>query len=349
MVEPTHRKPSRQSASFPFEELPAELQVRVIRYAMPPNGLLPRPLPNPADHEDWNQEHKEFFVEYQEQLKAKDLSVAVIPSSLFQVNRFFSVEAHAIFLKNVYLVIHIDRLRTHFLTTIIHRVTDFRSYLQYKGVPHFQRMQNFRINFEYDPWWADVKYRTDSSSTKDSDLASCRFVLTEKLRTICDLLATNANIQRLTIKVPCLCNCVKLASPEHGKSVLSEVLAPLKRLRVAEDVQFETWHDPEHCDNMQCNEGLCNELIDALDDDMGRLTGEKLSEPEKTWREIKKIPRVRSERVALKVEDKMEAFWDALNTSPDYLDLIRGLARRTERYMMKQYRTEQASVASISD
>ncbi|KAL8669633.1 MAG: hypothetical protein Q9168_005788 [Polycauliona sp. 1 TL-2023] len=328
MAEPAHLQTTEASGTFPFEKLPVELQLQVIRSAMPPNGLLPRPVPNPTDHED-----KAFFVDYEEGLKTEDLSGALVPSNLFQVNKFFNAEAYRVFLKHVYLVIRIDRQRIHFLTTIYYWLTGFRSYLQYTHIQHFTRMQHFRLNFEYDPWRAAVAYLPGNSP--DS-----RFALKEKFRTICDLLATNQNIQRLTVKVSCLCNCVKVESIEHGKSVILEILAPLKRLRVAKAVVFETRHDTELGD-LDCNQELCDKLIDALDADMGRLTGEELSEPEKIWREIKALPRVRSHRTSIKVEEKMELFWDALNTSPDYLDLIRSLGRRTERYMLRQYQKEQ--------
>ncbi|KAL8976288.1 MAG: hypothetical protein Q9205_007672 [Flavoplaca limonia] len=340
MAKPTDNGMGADCTRFPFENLPLELKFQVIRFAMPPQGLLPRPLPDPKDHEDWNQYEKNFFLDYEKQLQTKDLSTAVIPVSLFQVNKFFAAEAYSIFLKDIYLVIRIDRQRTHFLTTMIHKFTNFKSYHEYTHVPHFKRMRNFRIDFEYDPWWTDVQYGKNFSPKYGMDLATCRFTLKEKLRTICDLLAENNNIQRLTVKVPCLCNCIKVASVEHGKSVILETLQPLKRLSVVENVVFGTRHDPDHCEDTHCDQTLCDDLIVALVADVGRLTGEELSEPEVAWKYIKTLPRVQSEPIVTKVEDKMEALWDAINSSPDYIELIRGLRTRTERYMLRQSQRE---------
>lgn len=51
---------------FPFTKLPPEIQLKVLRYAMPPHGILPR-IPHEASDsvdqdEDWSPDDASAFV-----------------------------------------------------------------------------------------------------------------------------------------------------------------------------------------------------------------------------------------------------------------------------------------------
>lgn len=246
------------------------------------------------------------------------------------------------FVREVELVIRIDFDRLHFLTTIIEWVTDFRSHLQYMHIQHSQRMRNFGLDIDDDPWSRDVKLALSNRLGDGVNRAFRRFGLKERLRIICDLLATNTAIQRLTVRVPCLCNCVKVDSVANGTSVILDILAPLKRLRVANTTVFEIRHATEHCEGQDCDQNLCNDLIAACVADVGHLNvnGERLSQEEETWKNIKALPRATSEAAIGKVEARMEELWKALNLSSDDVSHFQWLAIRTERYMRYQYQKE---------
>ncbi|KAL8646171.1 MAG: hypothetical protein Q9226_006981 [Calogaya cf. arnoldii] len=303
---------------------------------MPSQGLfLPRPLPIPAKQKARDPDHKNSFVGYREQPQAKDWNGAFIPSNLFQVNKLFATEAYSIFLKDVYLVVNISRTATQFLTIIIPKVTDFRSHERYLHIHHFQRMRNFHIDLSRDTWWGDAE-RESTIYPQNLDLAPCHLVLKERLRTICDLLTSNTNIQRLSIKLPCLCNCERVVSVECGKAQMLEVLAPLKRLRVAESVAFEINHDVELCANVKCDQVQCDDLVGTLVADVGKLTGEKLSEQEKIWKDIKMMLRGKTEPGI----PSLSIFWHYLNSDPVDLVILRSLAYFVEGFTRSRDRDE---------
>lgn len=65
MADTTHVSMVESCAGFPFEKLPTELQLRVILYAMPLQGLLPQPLSDPTQYEIWYNGHNDRFIRYQ--------------------------------------------------------------------------------------------------------------------------------------------------------------------------------------------------------------------------------------------------------------------------------------------
>ncbi|KAL8733484.1 MAG: hypothetical protein Q9166_002111 [cf. Caloplaca sp. 2 TL-2023] len=243
---PMHSSPQTPVAKhvgFPFQRLPVELQLMILRYAMPQHGLLPQPLSDLTKHVDWgNGRYSDLLIEYNEYLQTKDWSDAIIPFSLFQVNKFIATEARAIFFNEVYLVINIQGHRMHFLTTIVHGMK-FESHLRYSDNEHFQRMQNFQLNIAENPWLYCVKYGPPHDFNYGLDLVeSANRVLKERIRTVCDILATNANIQKNSVRLYCLCNCLKVDTSLSGESALLDLLAPLKRIHVVDAVMFEIRH-----------------------------------------------------------------------------------------------------------
>lgn len=121
----------------------------------------------------------------------------------------------------------------------------------------------------------------------------------EFLRTICDLLATNDNIQRLTVRLPYFCSLRHASDVPKAEAILLDLLAPLRRLRVAHNVRFRCCptNNSRTTDKRKtsrqarrthsCKKSRKEGLIKTLQAKLGQLDGEKLTYREETWKSIK--------------------------------------------------------------
>ena len=175
------------------------------------------------------------------------------------------------------MVINITPMSLHFLNTLVNNLPlEYPSYKQFTSVRGFLPLRNFELNLYFDSrWWC----RGFDGQTRLSDWPWWKQPK-EWLRTICDILATNDTIEKLSVRLPCLCT---LITPHHvlqAEIVMLDLLAPLRQLRVVEPVQF-VWQRCEfenfkkgtcthqgHC----CTAGIGEDILKTLQTKFVRLT-----------------------------------------------------------------------------
>ena len=318
--------------AFPFEKLPPELQLEVVRFTMPPTGLRPGFRDNaPQMQDDPTDTNKlDRFV-----LKGER-----VPVSLFQVSKAMSAMALSIFYKEVPL--HID-VSTW---TIWHFQEDpwdwyeddlFPCQLQIREIPQFKHAQNYQINVILDDrWFAVMDEEWNYSDFKRS--------VKERLRLVCDALANNNAIQTLTVTIPCL-YCLpkrgngstsvisvpsKMSSHSHGSVSpacpgVVDFLSPLTRIKVAKRVTYSAilldGANQFQADGplIPCKRLECKDLAHSLEQSMGCLDGRELNHEEREWKRIKEVAHRHSEVLEVEWESYLLLFelWEELDTLPD--------------------------------
>ncbi|KAI4088670.1 MAG: hypothetical protein LQ344_005908 [Seirophora lacunosa] len=288
-------KEEPNTAPFRFNDLPTELQLIIIRQAIPQHGLLPFASLRLGYLDDWNYPNS-------------------IPTSLFRVNKMISAEAQAIVQEKVYLVIDVsqDFTRSHrstisFLKTQLLSVRELPSHLAFANVGHFEKLRNFELDLmteQVRPW---ALIEAGSRQYK------------ERFRLIGDILSTfNHNIQHLTITLPCLCGIDTPESVQTAEACLLNFLAPLRRLRVAKPIAFRVEHiQNEPFDNPIVHDDFRTEhLLHMLKEHFGRLTGEELSGLEAVWRNLKAEDRTQLHAASIEVEKTLCMLWYVLDKTP---------------------------------
>ncbi|KAL8885528.1 MAG: hypothetical protein Q9215_006635 [Flavoplaca cf. flavocitrina] len=280
--------------TFPFEKLPPELQLAIIRFAMPSAGIKPAIR--------YHQRKLSYSAQH---IVRSPCEGTQLPLNLFLTSKSISAMALPIFYSEVPLQIFI-------LTWVVWFAQEkryfrdkyfFTSHLQIHELPQFRLMRNYHINFPLDDWWFEDFVSLEGYHQH------C-LVLKERLRLVCDALANNHAIQRLTVTVPCLCCLARSGCHSrnrwmshytnllHKNCSLSQTypkyvdfLSPLKRIKVAKAVVFEVYHDigtgKAEGDAVLCNDAECMKLVGRLDENMGYLNGEYLPYEEEAWRRIK--------------------------------------------------------------
>ncbi|KAL8712653.1 MAG: hypothetical protein Q9220_003184 [cf. Caloplaca sp. 1 TL-2023] len=315
-------QPAAEQKAFPFDRLPPELKVQIVRRAMPQNGLLLRPLPTIAHHEGRDHANgglnltDELIKAYHEELQARDWSSYGLPTTLVRVNKFFATEARSYFLNNVPLVFTLNTAGVHFLATVMRRFISFRSHLEFQHEYYIQRMRTFQLTIETDPWaykakGGDVEVKHGTTPAK-ADMDEFK----ERLRLISDMLMFNSDIRRIIIQIPCLCNCMRVDTAANGESDIIGMLAPIKRLRVQKPVIFRTTHDNKQCVDRHCDKDADQHLIATLESRFSRLTGEALSDKEAAWKRIKTLERPRTTGGNSSVEHGLMKVWYDLEYRP---------------------------------
>ncbi|KAL8910965.1 MAG: hypothetical protein Q9171_003776 [Xanthocarpia ochracea] len=243
--------------TFPFEKLPAELQLMVIRFAMPPNGLYLRPGLTGSTHK-------------REQ----------VPVSLFRTSKSMSAMASQIFYNELHLHIGLFSSATWYMMGkpdirnprpryIWNPVYHLPSQLQIQESHQYRRIRYCHINFTLE----------GISFAEDISMEECRtrFKISKaRLRLICDALAHNHSIQRLIVTIPCLCRhrenyiCsafapeVPLIMDLDPQGPLSQsyrwfldFLPLLARIKAAEPITFEAV-DEDKINKLQTSKGPSN-------------------------------------------------------------------------------------------
>lgn len=156
----------------------------------------------------------------------------------------------------------------------------FRSHLTINELLPFKSMRDYRLSLNLD----GGPYNRD----RGCESAPWRiYEIKEQLRLVCDTLASNDNVQSLSVIVPCCC-CI---GGSHGAALWTlSLLKPLKRLRVAKPVILEAVYD-DRFDGLEGDRGLglcprpeCRQLAGDVQAALGRLEGEPLSHEEELWR-----------------------------------------------------------------
>ncbi|KAL8951370.1 MAG: hypothetical protein Q9222_002647 [Ikaeria aurantiellina] len=318
----SNSRPAAPPKAFPFDRLPVELKFEIVRRAMP-QGLLLRPLPTIAHHEGRDTEHDEVLLTdklikaYHEELQTRDWSRYGLPTSLAHVNKFFANEARTFFLNRVPLIFTVNTLGVHFLATIIRRFTTFRSHLEYENVYYVRQMRTFQLNIDTDPWSYKAKGGSLELKHGQTPAKADLVEFKERLRLISDILMLNSDIRQLIVKVPCLCNCIRVDTAAKGESDVLDMLSPLKRLRAQKPVIFRTTHDNEQCVDRECNKYIKRHFVTTLETRLGRLTGEALSDKEAAWKRIKSLERPQSTGNNTSVEHGLTKLWNYLEFRPE--------------------------------
>lgn len=279
---------SLHRASFPFEKLPTELQLMVLRFAFPENGI--RSLAIPLARSD--PAHDATLLFWQGKLHTED----VIPTALFRTNRRISAQSLDIFKRQIHM--HVD-IMADMIGCLRHACS---GPLWHQVCAAQQRrlglMRSYQINIRFD-------FSRCSLLPADEEGFRNHQMFKEKLRHVSDALAQNANLQRLTVTIPCLCKQTKAY-----KGVL-DILSPLKRLRVAKPVTFQPANGSEFLPDIHpCKQPACLQFARSLQTNLGHLRGKTLDHRERTWRKIKGIAEI--QRSSVRRGQDLAAFWWSL-------------------------------------
>lgn len=298
--------PAAASTVFPFEKLPEELRIKVLRYVLPLPGILPRSPRAPPNStltfdqdEDWTQDENGAFWEYLDNLEIPvNSNNAGVLLPLILVNNRLAELASATFTDNVPMIINITPTCLHFLETLNSLLWEFPTYKSFLYIQHFREMRTFELNLDFDEiWWSDW---FEEKLDPEEHIWWAR--PKEWLRTTCDLLAANNNIRQLTVRLPCLC---ALETPElvsQAEKIMLNLLSPLQRVCTANPLRFLWQHKHQSIDHempsqqLQSSFGeqcMAEDLVKKLQEKLGQLTGEGLNHPEGTWKRIKTMRRTR--------------------------------------------------------
>ncbi|KAI4109320.1 MAG: hypothetical protein LQ339_001820 [Xanthoria mediterranea] len=307
--------------SFPFEKLPTELQLMIIEYAMPSNGLRPQSVLCPL-RSLWNltdklqsRTDKELWYNQHERRR--------LPTALFYTNKWLSSAALAITYHHLpfYINIYPWGIMYHPRTLLFGH--HFRSHLNFQQLPQFKSLRHYRLNIMHDANWYD------DNSDKHHGNRYVRFreiceVFKEQLRFVSDSLSANDNLQSLYISIPCLC-C--LANSGTGVmeacSKTLDFLTPLQRLRVAKPVVLEAVHD-NGFDGLEgdvwlntCSEPECQHLAEFARKSLHHLDGKLISQEEERWKELKAMDRGDDARRSHESRISLHGLWTRLNHIQD--------------------------------
>ncbi|KAL8780304.1 MAG: hypothetical protein Q9213_006528 [Squamulea squamosa] len=279
--------------------LPPELQLMIVRLAMPLTGLRPGPWPH------WIERNTYFFKELNGSIPSKEH----IPVNLFRTSKSISAMALSIFHSKVPL--HIDICTWAIWYTgekrfIWYDLFRFPSQLRMLATPQLRHMRNYQINFMLEDRWQDRHLCT-------MEYCEVFLHLKERLRLVCDALADNDAILRLTVTIPCLCwpsmdagttFWIPPTANIHSHGSFSEaypetldLLSPLKRMKVAEPVSFTAikYHGrnqdrpdrPMH----PCQQIACKNLAQSMQQTLSHLDKQDLPPEEKSWKRVKELDR----------------------------------------------------------
>ncbi|KAL8832489.1 MAG: hypothetical protein Q9170_004860 [Blastenia crenularia] len=220
------------ASSFPFEKLPAELRLNVLRYAMPRHGLRPLPLPSDFDNEQL------ACVEYVAALRQEQST----PLNLLRVGRQIASEARTIIDEEVVLRIDVGPTGILLLGTEIGNLHRLRSRTFPEVFTLLKSMRNYEIFVSIH----QDQFREVAADPRGR-FSACCFKTKEWLRVLCDTISTNEQIETLVVNIPGVCTLRQLiVLNDDPRPEISSMITPLARLRVKKSITFTPHYDSFH-------------------------------------------------------------------------------------------------------
>ena len=236
--------------SFPLEKLPPELQRMVFQAALPPHCLRPKPLEIGLRQADrlraykWDANQNEFrtvneddaFFAYLLELE-KEYGYTVdlmSPLNLLRVSKTIAATARSICFEDVPMVINIAPKYLQLFQTDILNEDDFPTCKDFTHIEHFKALRHFQLDLNFYRRWWNSEFQKPRS---ENDIAWWRQPK-EWLRTVCDLLAANNHIEKLSVRLPSLCSLETAELVAQAEVAMTDLLEPLKQIRVRNSVRF---------------------------------------------------------------------------------------------------------------
>ncbi|KAI4187229.1 MAG: hypothetical protein L6R41_002947 [Letrouitia leprolyta] len=320
------------SNHFPFDKLPPELQLNVLRFTMPQHGFRPLPLPSDFNRID------PPCSRYVEALRRERTTVF----HLFQVNRWISAESMKIFYAETVLHIDVAPTRIRFGGTVIREPYMFQTYTFLQSFQAFTRFRNYELHIH-------LRELTRLKALNNPWVFSkvCHSI-TEWLRMISDALSTNDHVDHLTVKLLGLCALGELDPPMTFDPTpkIVESLAPLTRVLVNKTTVFSAhYHAQYRILYEPCSDPSCQDWIRGIQEAVGPMEGAQLDKQEELWKQLKcenRIPPPRpSERCfSLAASRWFRRAWRRLNTGSD----IEPVVGRMREHFQEEYRDWQRNL-----
>ncbi|KAL8671690.1 MAG: hypothetical protein Q9168_003812 [Polycauliona sp. 1 TL-2023] len=276
--------------TFPFQKLPAELQIEVLRAALPQRAILPS-----------NSKHA-----YEGDAASGRETMS---SSLLLVSKVVSAEIERHIQRNIFVVIEVNAFKPFQASFVPSTILSYLDKSINIGriirgpLTESERklLENVR-NIEFAPmigsdvrrglWWFTIP-PWSLGGRLGSTVIQEREEYKETARFVCDTLKDCCPLQRLNIRLPCLCT---LQPDEVATATwyLLNMLSPLRRLRVTHQTTFEVRHDDRHLSHpinrpITHSDTTAAPLLNALTTEYGHLIGEELDGKEKTWKDMKDL------------------------------------------------------------
>ncbi|KAL8765171.1 MAG: hypothetical protein Q9209_007670 [Squamulea sp. 1 TL-2023] len=313
-----------RSSVFPLEKLPPELQLEIIAYAMPQNGLRLNRLVRTYD-ESTPGTCKSYC-----KLCPEDS----VPTGLFRANKYISAMALNIFHNTVCMHISVSPENISVFDRWVPALS-LPSRAPANKMQYFTSMRGHRLNLRLE----DSRFpRPSRNAVSGKPFYRTISEVKEQVRFVSDLLSENPDVQQLTVTFPCICAIPIMPDAPPVQWITNYYLAPLKRLRVAQPVLFIPAHGPSvQAEEDICDKPECLQLAQQMQSSMGHLKGEDLSYREKTWKDIKAMKRPTGQWTQSEAEHFkcLKRFWLNFEAVDDTdFDI---LARRTVQRMNKYY------------
>ncbi|KAL9576319.1 MAG: hypothetical protein Q9212_007202 [Teloschistes hypoglaucus] len=302
-----------ETTAFPFEKLPEELRLRVLEFALPEYGFLPRSARyhTPSQHYIGVVRESDFTAE-----------------NLILANKWISTEMWNLIRKRAthYIVLTCDKVR--FLHQTLVLADKFHSHLTFARLPFFRDMQHYHL---------DLDLGTSHSIYKTYESRRSRLSFQEHLRTVADALSMNEDIRSLTVAVPCHCSIEKFSNDSHQveltSSNISDLLAPLKRIRARDPIQLIPYNESSRREyRLPCPRAKCLRLAQLLTAELSHFSGESLTDAEERWKWRKTLLRLREEREYL-----AEWFLDyGKRKHTSFEEMVEGVERCSKRMFNRQ-------------
>ncbi|KAL8878503.1 MAG: hypothetical protein Q9198_003698 [Flavoplaca austrocitrina] len=276
MLQSSDTQAKSADTSFPFEKLPTELQLIILRFTMPQYGLRAFSSPFPMHDPAYKSARKARLEELQQEDTA--------PTGVFRTNRSISAQALHIFNSEIYVHINLT------IRTINCLREEYRGHFSCQISPRQSHilgsMSNVQINLG--GWLGATEI---AFGIVKMDVKRSYRLLKESLRRICDAMTKNRNLQRLIVTLPCHCCLMNIALPATQLlAYILDYLTPLRRLRVAHTVNLlPTAGFVSSPEVVVCRQPACSHLANTIQTQFIQLSGEELTSRERKWKQIKDI------------------------------------------------------------
>ncbi|KAL8835777.1 MAG: hypothetical protein Q9170_003171 [Blastenia crenularia] len=279
-----HHVTCKAKASFPFKDLPPEIQSMILRFLMPDdrNEPLHSQESDPDDGID--------LFNINEPVVAKPIP-ALIDTGLFQVDRAISAEALRIFHHQTFVRMDVTPFGIRAREGLTGKLGSFANHKVLAGWKFFNCMRNYHLNIKSSSVRRTYGLGDLSSYLDPRDYKDGADRIREWLRLICDELVTNNIIQNLTITAPCRCAQEVAKRIPKDDSLVADLFTPLKRIRLPNTVLISFHHDEEKKKGASnpCLQPQCLALAHVVRASIGQPQGQPLDEREAIWKDIKSL------------------------------------------------------------